>query len=179
MIWSPTAKTTEAEQQTDDRDRFLASHRAHGVCTRELNRLADDVARLVEELPRGDDGEKPEVRLSPGRYVLQVGPAALTLSWLRSTLDSVADGRLLAVAWRGTVVRGANRLPERSLGPGNARTAVAVWEETLVADATSEGDWRWRAESDPTRSYDCAELAARCVEPLRAELSMRQQKGTK
>lgn len=166
-----TANGLDAELQLDDdRDRFLSSHRAHGVCARELTRLSDEVARLVAELPQGEGTTKPEVRHAPGRFVVQVGQAALTISWLRSTLDSVADGRLLAVAWKGTVARGASRLPERSLGPGSARTAVAVWEDTLVAEATSESDWRWRSEDGVSKSYDCAELAARCVEPLKKTL---------
>jgi hypothetical protein len=172
MTGRPSTDAMDADLQIDDeRDRFLSSHRAHGVCARELTRLSDEVARLVSELPQADGAGKPEVRHAPGRFVVQVGQAALTISWLRSTLDSVADGRLLAVAWKGTVARGASRLPERSLGPGSARTAVAVWEDTLVAEATSESDWRWRSEEGAAKSYDCAELAMRCIEPLKKALA--------
>jgi hypothetical protein len=153
-----------------DRDHFLSSHRALAACTRELGRLTDEVSKAATALCREVGDDAPEVRQTPGRCIVQLGPVALTISWLRSTVDTVADGRLLVVAWKGTVASGASRLPERSGNVAAARTAEALWEEVLVVDATSEGDWHWHPENDASQRFDSAALAVRCLLPLRAVL---------
>lgn len=158
----------ELDQHSEDRERYLGSHRALAACTREFARLAEDVSRLASTL--GVTEETVELRVTPGRCIVQVGPVALTISWLRSTLDSVADGRLLVVAWKGTVGGGAKRGFERAAPPAS-RSAVAIWEETLIADATGDGDWHWYTEGHPTRRFDSETLAKRCVEPLRKALA--------
>ena len=171
MLGSSPFPLTDEEKTALDKERFLTSHRAHAACTREFGRLSDEVARLAGEL-HGEilDGEA-DVRMTPGRCIVQLGPVALTLAWLRSTLDSVAEGKLLVIAWRGTIAPGGKQIPERGLGPRSPRTAVALWEETLVADGTSEESWEWRSESDATRAWDSAALASRCVERLRSALA--------
>src|SRR5436189_268439 len=80
------------------------------VCAREFDRLADDVAKRVTDLADDAKGLKPDVRRSPGRCIVQLGPVALTLSWLRTRAETVSQGRLLIVEWHGTV--GANGAQE-------------------------------------------------------------------
>lgn len=174
MIGSSTATMTAEARHAHDRDHFLSSHRALAACTREFGRLTEEVSRAAAALSREAGDEAPDVRQTPGRCIVQLGPVALTLSWLRSTVDTVADGRLLVVAWRGTVASGTSRLPERSGSVAASRTAEAIWEEVLVADATSEGDWHWHPEHDASERFDSAELAARCLVPLRAVLQPQQ-----
>ena len=67
-----------------DKEDFLDSHRALAVCAREFDRLAEDVAKRVAELEDESKGWKADVRRSPGRCIVQIGPVALTLSWLRT-----------------------------------------------------------------------------------------------
>lgn len=158
----------DLDQHAEERERYLGSHRALAACTRELARLAEDVGQLVTTLGVGK--EALDLRITPSRCIVQAGPVALTISWLRSTLDSVADGRLLIVAWRGTVGGGATRAFERAAPPASRR-AESIWEETLIADATGDGDWHWHPEGDPSRRYDSRTLAQRCIEPLREALA--------
>lgn len=161
-------------ERESDRERFLGSHRALAACAREFTRLASSVTSRVELLRSQTGDGKPTIKLSPERCIVQLGPVALTVAWLRATLDSVADGRLLVIVWDGTVATRPASSPERLAAPnGPPRTASPVWEEVLVAAATGEGSWRWEVENDATRGYDSPELADRCVERLREALEER------
>ena len=93
-----------------DREDFLDSHRALAVCAREFDRLAEDISKRVADLEDEAKGLKAEVRRSPGRCIVQLGPVALTVSWLRTRAETVSQGRLLIVEWNGTV--GANGAQE-------------------------------------------------------------------
>jgi hypothetical protein len=57
-----------------DREDFLDSHRALAVCAREFDRLADDISKRVADLEDDAKGLKAEVRRSPGRCIVQLGP---------------------------------------------------------------------------------------------------------
>jgi hypothetical protein len=165
--------STPGERLADDRDRmehqpFLATHRALAVCTRELERLCTEVVQRARALPGASGGSSLEVRLSPGRCIVQFGPVALTVAWLRSTLDTVADGELLAIVWRGTVAPREVPLPERSSVSRAPRAATVLWEEVLTAVATHEESWRWQSGGTDTESRSSAELAAMFVARLGA-----------
>ena len=158
-----------------DRPSFLTTHKAVAACTREFDRLTEGVTRGISAL-RGMVEETPTVRTSPGRCIVQLGPVALTVSWVRASVDTVSEGRLLIVEWAGTVARGAERVPERGLAPrSGAKPATLLREDVLMADATNEGDWRWRREAAPGAGYTSSELAAHCVDSLLATLRSQQQ----
>ena len=148
---------------------FLDSHRALAVCAKEFDQLVDEIARLAAELDTESATVQTEVRRSPNRCIVQLGPVALTISWLRSGADTISDGRLLVIEWVGTVGRGATRSPERSIErrpPGEKAPATISREVVLIAQATSADNWRWRREDSNRVSYSSSELAARCVESL-------------
>lgn len=160
-----------AERLADDRDKlerqpFLTSHRALAACSRELERFTEEVLRGVAALHETGVEEKPVVRLSPGRCIVQLGPVALTVAWLRSTLDSVASGELLVIIWRGTVAPRRDHLPERTPTGRAPLAATALWEEVLTAAAASEVGWSWMPKNTGVAGYSSAELAARCVKRL-------------
>ena len=148
-----------------DRPSFLASHRALAVCARELERLVDHLERDVEALHAQGIIPKPNMRRSPGRWILQIGPVAITLSWLRGTLDTAADGELLVIGWRGEV------LPRPTLPTSPVRrvvqTAVQLWEDLLVAEATAEADWCWRLKKRHGSDKTSPELAGQWSARLR------------
>jgi hypothetical protein len=155
-----------------DADRFMQSHRALGACTREFGRLAEEITSRIEELRNETpDTAEADVRVTPERCIVQLGPVGLTLSWLRSTRDSVAEGRLLVIAWLGTVGRGSARSPERVTAPSGNASPVALWEQVFVAAGTSEASWQWLPEGGTTGGMGSSELATRCMEPLRAALA--------
>jgi hypothetical protein len=121
-----------------DREDFLDSHRALAVCAREFDRLAEDISKRIVNLEDEAKGLKADVRRSPGRCIVQLGPVALTISWLRTRAETVSQGRLLIVEWNGTV--GANGAQEYVNGVPTVavtQTAKVVRETVFVATRTT------------------------------------------
>jgi hypothetical protein len=170
MLDNTALDLTAEERLEQSRERFLTSHRAIAACAREFNRLVEEVVERANAL-RAElmIEEEAELRLTPDRCIVQLGPVALTLGWLRGNLDSLADGRLLVIAWEGTIARRRfSQLPERANAPRAAQTATALWEETFVAAAENEASWEWQQEGDRSRQFASPQLAARAVDQLRA-----------
>jgi len=169
MLKSADYEPSEQDRAEFARERFLTSHRAIAACSREFGRLAEEIVGRAGVLGRGLTIEdEPELRLTPDRCIVQIGPVALTIAWLRGPLDSLTDGRLLIIAWRGTITRRRfSEAPRRVNAPNAAQTAAAVWEETFIASADSEATWEWQSEGDPLRRYGSADLAEWCIEQAR------------
>lgn len=167
--------TSAAHHLDDDRSArrehgqpFLSSHRALAVCTREFASLSDEVVRGVSAL-RGAAAEKPTVRRSPDRCIVQLGPVALTLAWLRANHDAVAEGELLVIVWRGTVAPRNEHRPERPSTGQVPLAATPLWEQVLTATGESEAAWGWQPQGDDEIGCcSSAQLAARCVARLDA-----------
>jgi hypothetical protein len=159
------------ERFTDGRDNyrqpFLTSHRALSACTRELARLSDEIASGVAALSGVDVEHKAVVRQSPDRCIVQLGPVALTLAWLRGGQDSVATGELLVIVWRGAVAPRAQHQPERPSTRRAPLPATPLWEQVLTAVADNEASWGWQPQAADSGLFSSSELAARCVSQLR------------
>ena len=99
-----------------DRRPFIESHRALAVRTREFERLIDGVVRGASTVrgPAAPGEDVAVVRRAPDRCVVQLGPVALTIAWLRSTIDSVAEGQLLVIVWRGVIAPTGPYAPDRT-----------------------------------------------------------------
>ncbi len=152
------------------RQAFLSSHRALAVCTRELARLSDQIIMAAREYARVNALDVPTVRKAPDRCIVQVGPVALTVAWLRNGSDAPAAGELLAIVWRGIIAPRGDHLPERLGARRVPPVPVSVWEETLVASATSEATWHWHPVDLTREGYASSELAVRCMEQVQAAL---------
>lgn len=150
---------------------FLDSTRAQAIRAKEFDRLALEVARLVAalELPASD--VRAEVRRAPDRCIVQLGPVALTISWVRGGSELVTHGRLLVIEWLGVVARGRARISERIEkrfnGPPEALPATIQHESVLRAAATGADDWLWQPENGSVAGYTSVALAASCVDSLR------------
>ena len=145
------------ERAAQQRDAFLGSHRAITHLGREFDRLATEVTKRVASVNR-DEVETPlDVHRVPGRCTVQLGPVALTLSWVRTRPDTVATGRLMIIEWEGQVNR-----PNTP----NKQSPVPLRETVLRADATRVDDWQWRSDEVAGYAYDSSELAAHCVDSL-------------
>lgn len=151
---------------------FLDSPRATAVCAKEFTRLSDDIIYKVSA-PADVDGAqyKPDVRQSPGRCIVQLGPVALTVSWVHAQVDTVTNGRLMVIEWLGTVARGPVVLPERVAAVLGGKTAVIVREDVYLAEGSTEQTWRWRQEAEPRDGFECGDLAAHCAASLWAALA--------
>ena len=163
--------SSSAERHVDARDNyrqsFLASHRALSACTRELARLSDEIVQGVEALLGAGVEHKAVVRQSPERCIVQLGPVALTLAWLRSSQDSVATGELLIMVWRGAVAPRTQHQPERPSKRPAPLPATLLWEQVFAAVGESEASWAWQSQQADTGRVLSSELAARCVNQLR------------
>jgi len=155
-----------------DKEEFLDSHRALAVCAREFDRLAEDVSKRVMDLEDEAKGLKADVKRSPGRCMVQLGPVALTISWLRTRAETVSHGRLLIVEWTGTV--GANGAQEYVNGVPTVavtQTAKVVRETVYLAEASDEKSWTWRREGKNGRkAYKSPELAKSVVSSVNSTL---------
>lgn len=169
------AKSAAATDVTNKRNEvaatFLGSSRAVAVCAREFERLADTIAKRATSAAE-KAGAKAEVQRMPDRCIVQMGPVALSISWVRERVDTVATGRLMIAEWQGTVVRPprphAQDAPLPIAGP-----ATLMRENILRADATGEPDWLWRREPTEDLGYASRDLAAHCVDSLVLSLQER------
>jgi|SRR5690348_10868346 len=146
---------------------FLSTPRALGACAREFSRLSDHIADLVVG-SLGTDRDKIDVRRSPERCIIQVGGSALTVAWIRNSRDSIAEGELLIILWRGTVAPSHRHRPERASEPAQL-SATPVDEWVFFAEASCETDWVWRSRDDAAGRYSSSYLAGLVVEHLRTD----------
>lgn len=153
---------------------FLDSHGALAVRRREFERLTDAIMRGAAALSPADaePADRPVMRRSPDRCIVQLGPVALTVAWLRGTLDTVAGGELLVIVWRGVIAAARPYGRDRTTAQSTpVRSATAVWEEVLAAAGTDEASWLWRRIGADVGADICefssAGLTERCVDRLR------------
>ncbi len=146
---------------------FLASHRGHAAFAREYTRLVGVIAAEFAQLGKADPANAPLVRQSPDRVIVQLGPVALTLAWLRKGGEHASIGELLCILWRGTI---AERTDYPISFPRSAKPSTPpqiASEETLYAFAVSEAAWTWRNQDADSEGVDSLTLAHRCVTRLR------------
>ena len=169
MLGNPHGRRPADTAKWTDPRPFLSSFRALSVRLREFDCLTEAAAHGVAALAASETGlvEKPVVRRSPDRCVIQFGAVALTLAWLRHTLDSAAEGELLVVVWRGLIASRSITASDRTTTNCTPiRSATVVWEEVLQVVAVDEPSWLWRPAGADIGGYRSTELATRCVEQL-------------
>lgn len=147
---------------------FLATHRGQAAFAREYAKLISAIISDATAVGKMDPERVPVIRQSPERVIVQLGPVAATVAWLRKGGDSAAIGELLVIYWRGTVASRAGDPTEY-----NSRRKVVVpptilWEETLVAFALTETAWTWRTAQGNVEGVNSATLAERCIRRLSA-----------
>ena len=153
-----------------ERQAFLGTHRAISVAGREFTRFSDALVAAAKRVATDHAIEAPTTRLSPDRCIVQLGPVALTVAFIRSGRDIPIGGQLLAIIWRGTIAARGEHIPER-LGARKAPAPpVQLWEETHVVSAQSESSWHWHPRGLDQRGYTSPELAALCMDQLQGAL---------
>jgi hypothetical protein len=146
---------------------FMDSHGARAARQRHHTRVIAEVERLINYLHLTGAVEKPAPRGGPDRYIVQLGPVALSIAWLRGPLDGISDGTLLAIVWNGTILPRRNPETEKfQVLP--TRTATSVWEDIISVEAESEATWRWCPQTESPLGFTSEELAARVVGKLEA-----------
>lgn len=149
------ARAADDEQHARARATFLTSQRALTLINRELDSLSATVLRLCETPGTLPAGVAAEMRRTPDRYTVQIGPVGLSFSWIRGRSNSIADGQLLVIEWSG-------HLGERH-APADPRNAMPAFEHVLQPHATSPEDWQWRRADIDLCRYTTRDLAEQCV----------------
>lgn len=165
-----TASTLAERLGDSDHRSFLTSPRAASACRRELDRLNEELTRRLTDVQTAGALEPFNVRASLDRWIVQWGPVSLSVVWLQTARDTVSDGELLVIAWRGVAGRRLSQTPERP-DIGRSPSATALWEEVLAPIAPDEASWAWmpRGAGEGAALWSSAELAAHCVQRLHAE----------
>ena len=148
------ARLADEESRARARASFLSSQRAFALINRELDALSNTVLKLCQAPGALPDGLSPQVRRTPDRYTVQIGPVGLSFSWIRGRTNSIADGQLLVIEWSGQL--GEQASPD-------SRAAMPAFEHVLQPSATSPEDWQWRRADLDLCSYTTRDLAAQCV----------------
>lgn len=166
MIDRPDApQVVSAPRNWRDQPSYTESFRARAVCTREFARLSDGIARRLRALQAAGEVEELVVSQSPGRCMVQLGPVALTVAWIRGALDVVAEGQLMIVLWQGAVAQGTRHVPER-INLRAVASARMLWEDALVVVAGDEASWRWHSGAEDVDDCTTLALVDRCLERL-------------
>lgn len=156
-----------ADRIATDKRPFIDSHQANSVRSRQYSRVVAEVERLVQALHLAGGLEKPVPRAIPDRYVVQAGFVALSVAWIRGAMDTVSDGTLMAIVWRGTIApRRAPEIERVQVAP--ARTATSVWEDLVSVAAENEASWRWLPNNAGPEGFTSEGLAERMVGQLHA-----------
>jgi len=148
------ARLADEETRARARASFLTSQRAFALINRELDSLSNTVLKLCQAPGTLPDGLSPQVRRTPDRYTVQIGPVGLSFSWIRGRTNSIADGQLLVIEWSGQL--GEQASPD-------SRAAMPAFEHVLQPSATSPEDWQWRRADLDLCSYTTRDLAGQCV----------------
>jgi hypothetical protein len=167
MTTPVSAEHPDAGDIRFERPPFLSSQRAAAACARQLTHLAECVVDEVQAMASACGAEAPVVRRSPGRCIVQVGPVAITITWLHRNTAAVEDGELLTIIWRGSVAPREEHHPERVSAQARS-TATAIWEESRRPVAASEETWAWHRANAAREGGSPSALAAAWTERLRA-----------
>ena len=145
---------------------FLATHRGQAALVREYARLVAALVAEVGSAARERPEFAPVIRQSPERCIVQLGPVAMTMVWLRKGAEAVSNGELLLILWRGTIAKSAGEPSAYAARPRNAVPPTILWEETLIASTTSESDWTWKNGDVDAKGVTSQMLAERSVRRL-------------
>ena len=147
---------------------FLATHRGQAAFAREYARLITAIVADVGGRAKVNPELAPLIRQSPERCIVQLGPVALTMVWLRKGAENTANGELLLILWRGTIAKSGGEPTEYSARRRAVVAPTILWEETLVAAAASEATWSWRSGIADVDGVSSVTLAERSVRRLAA-----------
>ena len=96
---------------------FLSQPRALGALRHELDAIIGELEPVIGRCLAAQPEGVFELHVLPHRMVARLDDVAISFSWLTGLQRTVADGRLLVIAWRpvGSGVRGMAALKSASV----------------------------------------------------------------
>jgi hypothetical protein len=146
-----SADITSAPRWPEPPAPFLAQPRAQSALRHQLDALVEELETAVDRCKVAQPDRMFELNVLPHRLVARLDDVAVSFSWLTGGSTSIADGRLLVIAWRDVAnVKGLAAL----------KSAAMIHERSYAADGSTADAWRWRAEDPVRQPYSSADLAA-------------------
>jgi hypothetical protein len=131
---------------------FLAQPRAQSALRHQLDALGEELETVIARCKLEQPDRLFELQVLPNRLVARLHDVAVSFSWLTGGSTSIAEGRLLVIAWRD-VATGVK-------GPAALKSAAMMYERSYAADGGTPDTWCWRAEDAVRQAYSSASLAA-------------------
>jgi hypothetical protein len=129
---------------------FLSQRRAIASLRHELDALGAELQPYVKRESDRSPDRAVQLHTLPSRFLVQIGSAGLSFSWVPSGLGNVADGRLLVIEWSGLLPRARGLAALKSASPSR--------ERVYVPEASDPGSWKWRHDHLNGRAYSTANL---------------------
>ena len=131
---------------------FLSQPRAHSALRHELDAIAEELEAEIERYRATSPDQVFELHVVPYRLIARLNEIALTVSWISGPQSTVADGRLMVIAWRD--------VSSQKRGVEALRSASPTRERIYHATGSTADEWCWRADDVTDMPYSSANLAA-------------------
>jgi hypothetical protein len=131
---------------------FLAQPRAHSALRHQLDGIIADLEREIVQCRSARPDQTFELHALPHRVIARFDDVAISFSWVTGRLSTIADGRLLVIAWRDVA--------PGSRGAAALTAAAPLHERTYLADGKAPEDWRWRSDDRASQPYASPQLVA-------------------
>jgi len=151
----PATAAADAPRWPDPPTPFMAQPRAFTALRHEFDALVAQLEAIVEERRAAQPERLVELQVLPHRAVARLDDVAISFSWVSGRASTVAEGRLMVIAWNDVAygLRGLDAL----------RSAKPVHERVYRAEGATPDEWRWRADDLTGQPYSSTNLAAQWV----------------
>jgi hypothetical protein len=134
---------------------FMSQPRAFTALRHEFDIIVAELESVVDDRRSAQPEHAFELQVLPHRAVARLGEVAISFSWVTGHGATVADGRLMVIAWRDVAhgIRGLDAL----------RSAKPVHERVYRPEGGGPANWCWRADDLTGQPYSSANLAAQWI----------------
>src|SRR5581483_9963640 len=126
--------------------------RAHSALRRELDAITGELEVEIERARAIAPERFFELHVLPHRVVARMDEVAVSVSWIGGRQSTVADGRLMVIAW--------GDVSAQVRGIGALKSAAPRRERTYHATGNTADEWCWRADDLTDMPYSSTNLAA-------------------
>jgi hypothetical protein len=145
-------KRDTAQHWPDPPRPFLAQPRAFSTLRHEFDVIVEELESAVDDARAAWPERTFELHLQPHRVIARLEDVAISVSWVTGRDATVADGRLMVIAWRD--------VPAGVRGLAALKSARPTRERIYNVEGTAPDQWRWRSDDRTGQPYSSANLVA-------------------
>lgn len=152
---APIGGTEPSARWPEPPPSFMSQPRAFTALRHEFDVIVAKLESVVDNGRSAEPERAFELQVLPHRAVARLGEVAVSFSWVTGRGTTVADGRLMVIAWRDVArgIRGIDAL----------RSATPVHECIYKPEGSRPDEWCWRADDPTGQPYSSANLAAQWI----------------